>query len=690
MMLWRRATLLAVLMLCVLTVGVQAQVRTPSSLGTLTGSNIRSGSSSSNSGTGSSSTNNPFGNNDSTFRDTNEVKGLVYHKETPDSVLQKQVFMFHYEPLSTKINSVWNPTLDPTGVQHADRLDAINGNYYLGKGTVGQPHIALFPTLAAGLEHRLQPDPNIGYAKRRDNIWLFQTMTPYTLLSYNSSLDKDYVVRIGHTQNIRPGWNIAFDYNLICPEGVYTSSGDKNHYLDATTNYFSPDSRIQAAFGVIWQSFNIDENGGISDDRYLTDRLQSNRAGIPVNIYNSGTVHRERAAFGKVSYNLVQQVTRYRHRDSLAVRTVGDTMTIVDTILVTDTILAAKPHVLNAGIIGIEACYDHRKRLFVDSTLWTHRSMTVYWTNDAYPDHRWRNPVKLTLGIKPQYVKAIIDGTGKMELTSLLDPFVKTAIAVGRSTLRAEAILGGNFGTLPDYHYGGSLDLPFDSAGSTTLHLMAVAERQYPDVRILYDAKTAQGLDLRPQKKESFVLNLESGRWLDATVRATHLSHNVWYDTTMAVCVGSTPLWLYQASFTMHLKFGWLHLDMQQLLQHTTDSIQLPLPLWASKNSLYADLRLFHRALRLQTGVDVRYHTAFHSPAYDYQTGLFYHQDEVQVGNYLWGDLFVNIQVKRASIYVKAGHLNALWEMNPNYFLLPHYPGRKFGLYWGITWNFFD
>ena len=125
-------------------------------------------------------------------------------------------------------------------------------------------------------------------------------------------------------------------------------------------------------------------------------------------------------------------------------------------------------------------------------------------------------------------------------------------------------------------------------------------------------------------------------------------------------------------------------------LQHSTDPDQLPVPLWASKNSLYADFPLFHGTLRAQLGVDLRYHTAYHAPFYDPATGLFLQQDALTVGNYLWGDLFVTMQVKRASIYIKAGHLNALWENPATYFLLPHYPGQKFGLQWGLTWCFFD
>lgn len=635
-------------------------------------------------------TGNPFGNNnDSTLRDTNVIRGLEYHKETPDSVLQRQVFLFHFVPLAVKYNEVWNPVLSPTGAQLSDRIDELNGNYYLGKGSLGQPHYGLFPTLADGIDDQLQPDPNEGYAKRPANIWLYQTMTPFTTLGYHSSLDKDYQVRVSHTQNIRPGWNVAFDYNLICPEGVYTSSGVRNHYLDATTNYFSPDSRLQAVAGVIWHSFNIDENGGIADDSYFLQQLQSNRAGVPVNLYNSGTRHRETAAFGRLTYNLVQQQPRYRQRDSLAVRTVSDSVTIIDTVKLTDTILPASPHVLNAGVVGVELNYDRSKRVFLDSTLWTYRDATFFWTNDAYPDHRWQNPLKMTLGVKTVFYKTAIDSRPAIESLDLFKPFANVDVALNRATVGVETAVG-NLGDGLEYHLEGHLIMPFDSAGNTLLRLNAVTQSVEPDVRICADALVNQGITLRPLQTQRYELQLVSGEWLDLMVRANHMSHNTWYDTTLTVHEGNAPLWLYQAALTSRIALGWFHLDMQQLLQHSTDQAQMPVPLWASKNSVYAELHLFGRALTLQTGVDLRYHTSFLAPTYDYRTGLFCHQDEMEVGNYIWGDLFINLQVKRASIYLKAGHLNALWETSPNYFILPHYPGRKFGLYWGINWKFFD
>ena len=66
----------------------------------------------------------------------------------------------------------------------------------------------------------------------------------------------------------------------------------------------------------------------------------------------------------------------------------------------------------------------------------------------------------------------------------------------------------------------------------------------------------------------------------------------------------------------------------------------------------------------------------------------------MEVGNYLVADFWVNLQVKRATMYIKASHFNApleeLMQFSPNYFSLPHYPMEGFGLYWGVIWKFFN
>lgn len=671
----------ALLLLCLASPSSYAQIQIPTGNRPSTGNRVNVNQPTS--GTNSSSAD-PFANNNSSQTDTSATKGLIFAKETPDSVLRTKVFMFHYVPTRVKINRLWNPTLDPTGVQFSDPLDAFNGAYYLSKGILGQVHYNLFPTLAGSLDSRMQPDIHSGYAKRPGNVWFHHTLTPYSRLSYGSSLNKDYQVSIAHSQDIIPGWNASFDYRLYAPEGNYSGSGVKNHYLDANTHYFSRDARLQALAGIIWQSYDIDENGGLADDSYFTEQYQSNRAGIPVLFSNMGTRQRELAAYGHASYNFVRQTERYRERDSLALRTV-DSIQRLDTLRIVDTLPAPSPRIFNAGVLAIDIQYDRRKRVFADSTRWVERSATLYWTNDAYMDHRWHNPVIVTLGLRPQMLTAIVDAD-TMTAVSWLNPFARLELAAGHHNLNAEAEQRTAFNNQPTHRYTASYIYAFDSLRQSRLLADATLMRRQADARMLHDYDGT----LTPIDIQQLHLAFNRNDRLDISLTATRLNHHTWYDSTLAVRQGQSPFWVAQAALTLRLAWGWMHVDMQQLLQYSSDADQLPLPLWASKNSLYADVHLFHRALRLQAGVDIRYHTAFLSPAYDPYTGLFYQQSLQSVGNYLWGDVFINIQVKRASIYAKAGHLNALWESHPNYFLLPHYPGQKFGLFWGITWHFFD
>lgn len=660
---------------------------------------------------GSSNNTNFTAGSDSNYTDTSATKGLVYVTETPDSVLRSKVFFFHYAPHSVKIDEIWNPTLDPTGVQYNDPLDAFNGNFYLGQGTIGHPHIALYPTIAEGLNYSLMDEGQDGYLKTTESIRLYQTLTPYTILSYNNTLNKDYLVRVAHTQNIMPGWNVSFDYQLICPEGNLSGSGAKNHYLDATTNYFSRDSRLQVQAGFIWQSLTMDENGGLSDDSYFTDNHTSNLGGLPVKLSNSASKSLHHNAFVHATYNFVQQVERHRHRDSLAVRydtvSVDSIQMVVDTIEIIDTIAVGKPHVINAGIIGVEGEYARWKRAaylssFSDSLLWNDVNATLFWTNDAYPDYRWHNPLKITLGVKAQRLGAIVTidtstGPDTLVTSAVVNPFVKAEIALGKITLKANGEMNntplGLHANLsePDYHADASISVDFDSAGNSGFELIAATQRQLPEIRMLH----ASNYTLNPINSQRYSLHLyhnsDKGffRLVDLSANMSHMSHNYWYDSTLNIQSGNKDFWMYQVALSLNLQWGWFHIDMQQLIQHSTDKEQLDAPLWASKNSIYADFNLFRRALRMQVGVDIRYYTRFAPDGYDPATGIFFQQD-VETGDYFWGDAFINLQVKRASIYIKAGHVNALWENHPQYFLLPHYPGTRFGLFWGMTWNFFD
>ncbi|MBR1516987.1 MAG: hypothetical protein IJ620_02430, partial [Bacteroidales bacterium] len=138
-------------------------------------------------------------NSSSTEADTTQeqtAKGIVFNKEIPNEELIDGTYIFHYQPSAVKIDHIEHPTFSAAGLNFFDRLDRIDGNYYLSKGGIGLSHYNIFPTLADGLSWNFQPDINIGYGKSPTSINFFQTRRPFTQLGYASSLNSEYQLKV--------------------------------------------------------------------------------------------------------------------------------------------------------------------------------------------------------------------------------------------------------------------------------------------------------------------------------------------------------------------------------------------------------------------------------------------------------------------------------------------------------------
>lgn len=651
---------------------------------------------------------------------TFELKGIEHHEEIPDSVLWKSVAVFRYYPRMVKLHEIWHPDNEPTGMQFADRLDALNGNYYLSKGSEGQAHYGVYGQFAQPFEYRLMPQLYSGYIKRQQTIDYYQTWRPFTQLTYQSSLEKDYHVNFSHAQNITDRWNVAFDYDLICSDGVYTQSKVKNHYLDVTSNYYSKDSRYQMFSSIILNHYTMAENGGVVDDILCWET--SNRGGVPVVLYDGMTLYRDLSMMTHHTYNTVRQSDvirpRYQKHIVMVVDTVRRSDTIVvdgvtevrdtmiftqreevkDSLIAVDTIHPGTPRCFNTGVFGVEVRYDRVGWQFSgndnDGTLWSAVNTSMYWSNDAYMAHRWVNPLVVKVGVEPSVATAVLPDASVVN-ASTLSPFADVEWYFKRNLLSISAQQYESMwqSDEPLFRYVAQLAMPIDSVKNHVLSFAAYAQRDEKEYLYQYlNNLSSNAVDLHPITTYKFSGRYDFAKTVNIEMAANKVHNNVWMNANREVVQVEGSAWLMQANLTCRLKHKWLHFDMQQLLQYSSDQTQIPVPMLASKNSVYADVNLFNGALRAQIGFDVRYLTGFNADAYDPFTATFYRQSEVEVGDYFWGDVFVNLQIKRATLYAKVGHVNALWESgnNPSYFLIPHYPGRDFGLFYGLIWKFYD
>ena len=655
---------------------------------------------------------------------TYEPQAIIYDsEEEPDSLLRERVFQFPKSNRDVKVRMFSNPSFDPTGAQNFNSVHTLDNNYHIDRGALGQTHLSIIPFLPSadnGLRFRFADDPNPVFRQQVHRLNLFQTLTPYTLLSYGSSLNKDYKISIIHTQNIIPRWNVAFLYDLVSRDGLYTNSDVTNHIVDITTNYYSVDARYQLQGGFSLNKLRQQENGGVQND--TTCWGYRRESGVPVNMYSAQNQWRDLGIWLHQSYNTVRQFYSLRP----IIRQTADSIP-TDTIIGYDTIFPHQPHIYNTGVIALDLNFSRSKRIFsdnqpdswfytspldttflYDSSLLYRLNAELYWTNDAYMHHRWENPMVLFFGVRPelsnvQFASDTTFTSGISEFT--ISPFARLEMNFHGFRLKAtaEEVSGGRRNG--DYRLNGDIIIPVGSLSCFDISALneAIAPDfiyyhnqncyswNYSDDTFLKIKRSRLALDYSlsiPDSVKSVV------RMLQTRTSATLLSNNIWFNDAMQPTQGTETALLLQASASTHLKFGWFNIKLKATLQHSSDDKVIRTPLFAGKSSMYTDSYLFRRAMRLQTGIDLRGHTLYFADGWNPVLGAFYRQDLQQVGNYIVADLWITMQVKRATIYLKASHLNAPIEslagLTPHYFSLPHYPMEGFGLYWGLTWKFFN
>lgn len=604
---------------------------------------------------------------DTTQQEDNKPKGIDYdHVEETDSALLGAVVQFQRSFRSANVDSYGHPSFSPTGLAYPDRLHHVFTPYSLTAGTMGHPHLSLLAApyrgdfVPEGFQSWYQPPQLQGYAFMLPSISFYQTSRPYTRIGYGGSLNKDNTLAITHTQNVRPRWNVAIDYSLIRRTGVYTRSGVSDNSIAISSNYYSRDSRYQLQAALIYNNMYSEENGGVASDEQYRLSGHSNLAGIPVNLYNASSRCKMVEAYIHQTFNTVRLFDRI------------DTVWIDSSDFRLDTLRADQPKALNSGIFGLDIDYTHLNRIYLDRTAddsLSHRlaglRADLYWTNEQ---SRWESPFRITIGLTADLPT---DYSPSLKAyTMRLIPFVKAEIL---SLLQLSAdydLLSGDYLTAVGISKSG-------------FALTASASNCRPQWQYDYYGK------MQMQKAE--VAYRLDQQWFTGRIAlsAAQARQHYWLNSQLLTQSTSEATPLLQGHLMGTLRLGWMHYEMQHLFQYADQEL-IRCPLYASKNSLYADFHLFHNALHANVGFDLRYHTAFYADAYDPATGLFYRQDDTQVGNHPWLDAFVTLRIKQANIYLRATHINYFLGSERNDFILPHYPGEDLGVYFGLVWQFFN
>ena len=142
----------------------------------------------------------------------------------------------------------------------------------------------------------------------------------------------------------------------------------------------------------------------------------------------------------------------------------------------------------------------------------------------------------------------------------------------------------------------------------------------------------------------------------------------------------------------LDLTTPWINLENKVVIQHTTNDSVLPVPLVILQHRLYYH-GVWFRALEAQIGVDLRYFTRYHAPILCPATGMFATQQDTQIGNYPWMNIYANFYVRSIHLrfFAHYQHLNHLFmKSNTNYLAMPGYPTNRDVFRAGLAWHFYN
>ena len=162
-------------------------------------------------------------------------------------------------------------------------------------------------------------------------------------------------------------------------------------------------------------------------------------------------------------------------------------------------------------------------------------------------------------------------------------------------------------------------------------------------------------------------------------VGVENLNNYVYFDNMALPAQCKENIQVFSASAEQNFRFKVLGWDNKLTYQTSTNESVLSLPKFAVYSNLYLKFKI-SGVLNVQLGVDCNYYTQYYAPAYNPATMVFHTQNEIKCGDFVWMNAYANMKLSKARFFVMFSHVNQGLFGGNNYFSVPHYPlnGRKF------------
>ena len=574
-----------------------------------------------------------------------------------------------------------------------------------------------------------------------DNLPMYNSKTPYTELSYWGTLlagDKKESdnLHLLTSQNITPELNITMFYDRFGGNGILQSEATKNKTAVVEANYLGKKYLMHAGF--IYNMASREENGGIQDIGLIRDTTLEVRE-IAVNLSDASSKVKKQTVFLDQQIRIpFYFIERWKHRkDSLDQMDQLDSLYALipelddedasdeeedESTAAADTVQIDDSKITTA-FIGHSSEFSVYRRIYRDALTGTtdkdfFNNVFYYHPSTSYDSLRVsRLENKFFIRMQPWTDESLVSklnvGVGHRLMSYYtFDPsFLYKPSNYIWNTMYLYAGVEGQiqnyfqWNAHGKYHFLGDEINDFDLGAEARLNLYPFRRHRNSPISIYGRFNTTldepeyylQHLLTNHYKWDNKFTKISTTtvegsisipHWqLGAHVAYNLLAGNIWYDNAGIVQQNAEAMSILSASLYKNFKLGILHLDHRALFQVSSKPDIVPLPKLAANVRYYIQFPVGPvKAMTMQIGANVWYNTKWYLPAYNPALGVFHNQEEREYGNYPVGDLFVNMQWKRACVFVKYENAGmTLFEHN-DYFSADRYirttRAIKFGIYW--------
>ena len=617
---------------------------------------------------------------------------------------------------------------EPLGLRYTSTIDTLQYNYYQ-QAIPSMVSKAYATTGNLGAEGQDQiffdrsPVSNFFFEDAL-NAWIpsiktqkyYNTRIPMTILSYNTGGTSDNTqdrLSAIFSGNVNKAIEAGAAMDYIYSKGTYSGQSTSDFTWRIFGSYTGDRYELQAFFN----SYNFlnKENGGIVDDRYITDpaavqggSTTVNNQTIPTNLSNAHS-----RVYGTELYlNHRYKVGHYEnHRDSI-----------------TDTIISRTYIPVTSFIWTMN--YKSNRHLFLstgaeDTTYFDNTYFTLQGTNDETSYWKLSN----TLGVSmlegfnkyakfglaayvthefrkyTQYSDAIETSSAE---SGLLTPLPQYSIphTFSENLIWVGGQLTKQRGSLITYNATAQFGLVGSVAGD-----IDVSGDISTKFRLKSDSVKITGYGYFKNKSTPYFINnyisnhfiwqndfgkerrVRFGGILDfpltrtkVNVGAENIQNFIYFNNSGVPAQNGGNIQVFSATLDQNFKFGIFNWNNSVTYQTSSDENILPLP----KLSVYSNMFLqftIARVLHVQFGVDCNYYTRYYAPAYNPAIMAFHTQHEKICGNFAFMNAYANMKLKKTRFFVMMSHINESF-MGGEYFAIPHYPlnGMKFQM--GLSVDF--